>query len=292
MIMKNKSLFLLVAALIISANNVSADDSSMSSHMYMWSHSWAIHMWLNGSWTINKVTQIRENIVDFKMTKEQLKENRKALIETLKEKKQEAKDNREQYKETRDELKDSVKNVTDEQKAKLEELRNNHKAVLDNYKEQLKDTSLTSEQKEEIKTKMLESVKMFNIHVREVLQTNAVANEILEKRIALKEQNAQLRAEEKEARVEYREWRDVLVEKYKWAFQKQLNKNITKFSDDNLEKISTKIEKLVETTQSNTRLSETTKQKLLAQYISLKEIIDEELETRDMLWEDLEVELD
>jgi len=35
MIMKNKSLFLLVAALIISANNVSADDSSMSSHMYM-----------------------------------------------------------------------------------------------------------------------------------------------------------------------------------------------------------------------------------------------------------------
>lgn len=280
--MKNKSLFLLVAALIISANNVSADESSMSSHMNM----------TNSSWSINKITQIRESISDFKMTKDQLKENRKALIETLKEKKQEAKDNREQYKETRDELKDSVKNVTDEQKAKLEELRNNHKAVLDNYKEQLKDTSLTSEQKEEIKTKMLESVKMFNVHVREVLQTNSVANEILEKRIALKEQNAQLRAEAKEARVEYREWRDVLVEKYKWAFQKQLNKNITKFSDDNLEKISTKIEKLVETTQSNTRLSETAKQKLLAQYISLKEILDEELETRDMLGEDLEVELD
>ena len=47
---------------------------------------------------------------------------------------------------------------------------------------------------------------------------------------------------------------------------------------------------MIEKTEANTKLSQAKKDKLIAQLVSLKEIIDEELETRDILDEDLDLE--
>jgi hypothetical protein len=94
----------------------------------------------------------------------------------------------------------------------------------------------------------------------------------------------------KEAREQYREGRDETVEMYKEAFLNRLITVLPKVSNEKLDKISDKVDAMLEKVESNEKINEDKKEKLMAQIISFKEIMEEELESREIEEEELDLE--
>jgi hypothetical protein len=73
---------------------------------------------------------------------------------------------------------------------------------------------------------------------------------------------------------------------YKEIYLNKLITALPNVSDTKLEKISEMIEGMVERLESNTKMSDERKDTQISQIISFKEILDEELESREILEEE------
>ena len=102
------------------------------------------------------------------------------------------------------------------------------------------------------------------------------------------ERKTEYRGQAQERKTEYRTKKMELKIKYKKVFVLKLTKRLDSISDDKLEKISKIIEGRIKKIEENTRISDSKKEKILAQYEAIKEIINERLDSS----EDEEVNLD
>jgi hypothetical protein len=227
---------------------------------------------------------------DLKGAKEERKVEREVFKNQQKARKDEAKANREAFKKDKSEMKEIFADVTDENKEELKTLREENKAAKNEIKEALKNKDLTLEEREALQAELKEINESYDGKVAELVSGSETATAFIEERKALREQNAAIRAEAKEARKEYRGGRDEKVEEYKEIFFGKLAQIIPKVHNDKLAQISEKIEAMVENIEGNEKITEEKKDILLAQVISLKEILDEELENRETEEEDLDID--
>lgn len=274
-IMKNKYLFLLIAALIFSATNVSADDSSISTTNKV--------RIMTGSWMLKEPRL--ESRTEIKAKREELKQE-------VKTKKEEIKNNREDYKKEVWELKEIFSEITDEQKEELKNLREEHRDNVKEIQEKLKNKELTLEEREQLRTELDNEVSSYAESIKEIAWDNSEVESYVNSRLELRDKNKSIREDIKNSREEFRGERNELVLEFKEAYYWKVAQVIPKLADNNLEKLSVKIDTLITKTEANAKLSKENKDKMVAQLISLKEILDEELETRDILDEDLEIELE
>lgn len=284
----NKALSMLIATMLISTAMVSADDSNVMTTSSSGS--------ITGSWMHTGsgmyMKKLREAKEDSKILKDELKKSREELREEVKTKKDEIKTNREEFKENSWDLKDILSDISDEQKEELKTLRDSHRATVEDIKEQLKNKELTSDEREELRNQLDEELSSYAEDVKEVIGDDAEASSYVDSRLELRNKNSEIRDEIRKNRVETRGEMGDMIEKYKEAYFSKLATVVPKLATEKLEKLSTKIDTMLEKIEANTKLSQDKKDKLVAQIVSLKEIIDEELETRDILDEELEIELD
>lgn len=304
--MKNKSIILLIASLLLSISIASADDSNISTSSETRVMTWSGENMKNlkdariesrvevkkENRTETKVNARVEARTEIKMTKEEIKAKRVELKEEVRSKKEEIKTNREEYKKDRWELKEIFSEVTDEQKEKLKTLREEHRETVEEIKERFKDKELTLEEREQLRIELDMEIQAYAEAVSEIVWGNVSVNQYVDSRLELRNKNKSIREDIKDSREEFRGERSELVLEFKETYYWKVSQVIPKLADSNLEKLSGKIDTLITKTEANTRLSETNKDKMIAQLISLKEIIDEELETREILNEDLELELE
>ena len=220
-----------------------------------------------------------------------MKQIRADRNEILKNNKIEMRDNREYFrKENREDIKQVFSWLSEDTKKGLKdthvELQADIKELHEEYQDKLKD----EEGREELKIKLEELQNKYHKKVNELVWDNTEAMEILNKRKNVYQANQEIRKDSYMARKEFRGERSKIVAKYKWKFLERLWKVLDKASTSKLEKISAKIDWLIERFESNSKLSDKRKDKIISQLIALKEIIDEKLEENDAEMEDLDLE--
>jgi Mg2+ and Co2+ transporter CorA len=100
---------------------------------------------------------------------------------------------------------------------------------------------------------------------------------MLELKKDMLDKNMEIRKENGVIRQDFRQVRQDLKVKYKEKFVKALGTKLDKFSTERLNKVLEKIEIAIEKTNANEKLSQTNKDKILAQLDALKAIINEKL---------------
>lgn len=228
-------------------------------------------------WIMLEVKAARQWV---KEAKEVKKEERKTLIENNQKLREEAKENREKFKSENDELKVILWKLTQEIQTQIKALWVEHRAAIDILQTELSNSWTTDARKEEIKTQM----KTLNeAHIAKVIELAWSTDEVkayFAKKAELITTNEELRKQAKENRTEFRQWMSEIVTKYKTLYLVQLKLVIPRLWDTKLEEVSAKIDAMIAKIDANTTMSEDNKTKLLAQITSIKEIIQEELDSR------------
>ena len=85
-----------------------------------------------------------------------------------------------------------------------------------------------------------------------------------------------------EARIEFRGKLNDKVEKYKNNLGSKLEKGLPKIKEEKIENVLTKIDKVTEVIEKNTKISQIKKDQILTQIIALKELLEEELESKNL----------
>ena len=106
--------------------------------------------------------------------------------------------------------------------------------------------------------------------------------ESLTSRLELLKENIALIDSNMEARVEFRWKLNDKVTKYKDVLETKLEKGLPKIKEDKLENVLSKIDKVTEVIENNTKISQTKKDQILSQIIALKELLEEELESKNL----------
>lgn len=280
--MRNKSIVLLIISLLLSISIASADDSSMSDS--------DDNKVMSGSGMYMK--NLREAKDEAKMSREEIKNKKNQLKEEVKSKKEEIKENRDEYKKDRGELKEIFSEVNDEQKEELKTIREEHKTKVEEIKEKLKNKELTTDEREALRIELDKEIQSYAEAVKEIVWENAEVESYVDSRLELRDKNKSVREEIRNNREEFRWERSQLVLEFKETYYWKVAQVVPKLSDAKLEKLSTQIDSLIAKAEANTKLSQENKDKMVAQLTSLKEIIDEELETREILSEDIELEIE
>jgi len=111
---------------------------------------------------------------------------------------------------------------------------------------------------------------------------NTEVKESLTSRLELLKENIALIDSNMEARVEFRWKLNDKVTKYKDVLETKLEKGLPKIKEDKLENVLSKIDKVTEVIENNTKISQTKKDQILSQIIALKELLEEELESKNL----------
>lgn len=268
-----------LATIIISTfatSGVFADEANTST-----SNSWTTKKWI--------MLQAKEAKQKIKDAFAQRKEERKTLIENNQKLRDEAKQNREEFKAENNDLKEILKKLDKDIQAQIITLSQEHRKSVDLLQEELTNSGTTESRKVEIKNQIK---TLREAHFAKVIELAWSTDEIkayFEKRSELIAENETLRAHAKQARVDFREWQNAIIDQYKTQYFNQLKNVIPKVSDTKLEIILIKVDAMITKLDSNTAISEERKTKTLAQLTSLKEIIQEEQETRATNDEELNV---
>ena len=232
----------------------------------------------------------KAHMEEMKQARSEHKLNREAFKWEMQDKKDEAKSNREGFKKSKDEMKDIFSDVSTEVKNELKELKNDHKENTQELKQSIKNKDLSLEERADIKDELEEINNQYNSDIRNLVSDNEEVSAFLDERDKLKVKNDLLRLQAKEAREQYREWRDEAVEMYKEAFLNRLITVLPKVSDEKLSTISDKVDAMLERIESNDKISDTKKETYMAQIISFKEIMEEELESREIAEEEIDLD--
>ncbi len=223
---------------------------------------------------------------------------KKEELEKLRqEKKIEIESNREKMKENKQEFKDDVKDLrstswalfTNEQKEKIKALNDQMKEELEPFIEKLR-------QEKDIDARKLIIEEINAIHkkyaekVKEIVGENANLVGLIDKRIEVLDKNKDLRQENLDTRKEWREERAELIEKYKTAFMNKLKSKLDTISAEKLEKILVKVNTMIQTTTNNKKLTQASKDKILAQLEALKEILENKIDETTIINDEVDLE--
>lgn len=237
-----------------------------------------------------ELRNLKETRIEFKNNKKIIQEDRLKLMEDQKERKMQMKDNLLNLKEETGWVRENFKELSLENKDTLKALRDEHKIETDAIKEKLKNTNLTLEERETLRLDLKNLNDELLLKIKEIVGDNSKALSFVNQREELRMQNQELREENKTDRIKFREERKEMVEKYKEKYYNTLAKAIPVIKVEKLEKISERINKLHESIEANTRISTERKEKLLSQILSLKEIMEEELDARNQTEENLNLD--
>jgi len=253
------------------------------------------------NWDTERIKELTEELwlwewmkntkILIKNGKDVMKEKKATLIEENKERKLNIKNNWENFQEEyKEEAKEAFSELSDEDKEKLKELKEKHMEVNKIIKEKLKEKNLTLEERENLKEEIREINNQFTENVKEIVWDNEVVIQFIEKREELRNENNELRSETREARRKYRwEYRE-LVGKYKQIFLNKLSKILPKLSIEKIGKVSERIEKMILQVEGKENITDEKKEKSLSQLIGLKELMEEELESREEVNENVDLE--
>lgn len=204
-----------------------------------------------------------------KQEMEMLNEQKKQEIEANKEK---IKANNEAFKEERKSIEKPV--LTDEQKAELKSIMDSHKVQADEIKKTVEAGTLTRDEAalklEALRNSTYESVKA-------LLWNDELAQKLLWMKKETMEKNKELRDDNKEIRQDFKQQREDLRVKYKEQFTKAVWSRLDKMDQTKLQTVLTRIDAAIAKVEANTNLSQTNKDKLLAQLNALKDLINEKL---------------
>ncbi len=163
--------------------------------------------------------------------------------------------------------------VDSETRTELKDLASETQEKMKEFKQKLKD----SDDKEAV----IQEMKAFHADrvqkVKVFLQDNPEALEAIEKKKESFELKMEKRIENKDTSNKFKWKRMDLVRNYKKKFIAKVWSRLDNISDEKLEKISDKIEKLMERYESNDKISEERKDKFMSQLIALRELIEEKL---------------
>jgi len=205
----------------------------------------------------------------------------------VKKNRMQAKENRSEFRtEYKDELEELKASLSDDQKSQLEELKAAYKSEVEEIRENMKSAE-SDEERSELAWELAELRDQQFEDISEILWDEAA--EMLEARKAIFEENKALRSESKEVRMNAREERAEYIDTYKWAFLERIWNRLDGASADSLEKISERIDMILEKTENNTSMSEEKKQARIDAIMALKEIIEEQLEAAEEDQDALEV---
>lgn len=164
--------------------------------------------------------------------------------------------------------------LSDEVKAEVKKILDAHKVSADIIRLSVASWSLT---KEEWFTQIEELRKTTYDSIKTLVGDNAEAIKILDMKENMLSQNMEIRKDNVQVRQDFRQQRQDLRVKYKEKFTKALWDRLDKMTDEKLEKVLTRIESAIKKTSANEKLSQTNKDKILAQLEALKSIINEKL---------------
>lgn len=210
-----------------------------------------------------------------------LKEMRMEKNQTIRENRQHIKENIMNFREEHGKPKDVFSQIDDAQKEELKALKNQFEADMKALREKYADMEKNEENyrayREEVEA--LREAHLDAVH--EIVWNDDEVAGYVEARKAVFEENKQIRDENMEARIAFRGERGEVIEQYKDSFGKRLGGKLWKVKEWNLSKVLDKITSVYEKIDGNTKLSDEKKDKILSQLISLKELLEEELENRD-----------
>lgn len=276
-----------LATIVISASIASsmafADDTATTTSVTE-TETWST---MPKTWKMAEIKAARE---DLRAAREDRKVARQTLIENNQKLRDEAKQNRATFKAENDSLKELFSTLSSDIQAQLKTLNKEHRATIDSLKLELTGSWITEERKTEIITQ-IKSLNEANIaKIKEIVWTwSTEIDSYFAKKEELIATNVALRTQAKQAREEFRQWKNEIVDKYKDIYFAQLKNLIPKLSDTRLETISSKIDATITKIETNTTMSEDRKTKMLAQLTSIKEIIQEEQDSRTNIDETFDV---
>lgn len=209
--------------------------------------------------------------------KQKMKEERDSLHENIKE-------NLQDFRTHSGSLRDNL-HLSDEDKAKLEALRSEHKSDMEtlkaDYEAKIK-VATTLEEKEvlrvELREKMQELSKAYLTELKTLVSQDEQAHAYIEARKAVFEENKALRKASLEKRREFRGERVSQILTQKEVLTKSLGSRVDTIVQKKPEKvvnILTKVEAMIQKFETNTKLTEVNKQKILDQLKALKELIED-----------------
>lgn len=213
----------------------------------------------------------------------EMNEQREQEMEALKEQRREALEaNREQMKENRDAYRETKWTgsviLTDEQKVQLKIIMDSHKAQADEIKTMVESGSLSKEdgalKLEALRQTTYESLKA-------LLWDDDLAQRLLWMRKDVMDNNRELKDDNKQIKQDFKNARQNLRVKYKTQFMNALGNRLDNMDQAKLQLVLTRIDEAIAKVEANTALSQTNKDKLLAQLDALKDIINEKLSSMD-----------
>ena len=171
----------------------------------------------------------------------------------------------------------------------LKALWESHKKAVEDLKATITETSTQAE-----KDAVAAQIKALNLkHIEEVkalVWDNSKIISFFEAKKALIEENKALTTQAQENRKNFREANAWNIEKYKTKYFEVLKNAIPKITDEKLEDIATKIDALIVQLEANTTMDATKKALYLAQYTSIKEILEDEINSRNAVSEDINID--
>lgn len=216
--------------------------------------------------------------------KQKMKEERDSLHENIKE-------NLQDFRTHSGSLRDNL-HLSDEDKAKLEALRSEHKSDMEtlkaDYEAKIK-VATTLEEKEvlrvELREKMQELSKAYLTELKTLVSQDEQAHAYIEARKAVFEENKALRKASLEKRRELRGERVSQILTQKEVLTKSLGSRVDTIVQKKPEKvvnILTKVEAMIQKFETNTKLTEVNKQKILDQLKALKELIEDSVTNQEI----------
>lgn len=232
----------------------------------------------SGSW-------IREDIKIFKNGIKEIRNEKKEVIST----------NLKDLKENRSEIKSefSLKSVLKWLNA---ELITKVKALDETFRADVKALE------EKIKTNIwdIETVKELRLELQNIriayneklisLVTDTEVKNALTKRLELLKQNFLLVNSNIDARIEFRWTLNDKVTTYKDKLSTKLWNGLPKVKEANIEKVLSKVDGVITIIENNTKITQDNKNKIMAQIIALKELLEEQIESNSSVWLDISAE--
>ena len=122
------------------------------------------------------------------------------------------------------------------------------------------------------------------------LITDTEVKNTLTKRLELLKQNFELIDSNIDARIEYRGTLNDKVTTYKDKLSTKLWNGLPKVKEANIEKVLSKVDSVITIIENNSKITQENKDKIMAQIIALKELLEEQIELNTSVWLDISAE--
>jgi len=178
-------------------------------------------------------------------------------------------------------LRSELKWLNSELKTQIKKMNDTFKEETKALEDSIKENKWDLEKIQELRLELNEVRIWYYEELISIVDDKEV-KDILVSRLDLLKENIALIDSNVEARVEFRGKLNDKVEKYKNTLWTKLEKWLPKIKEEKIEKVLAQIDKVTETIEKNTKIAQTQKDQILSQIIALKELLEEELESKNL----------